>query len=665
MRVLIVDNNSALIALLSQQLSAHHYIVDRVADGETAWVYGSTYEYDLIISEWMLPKLSGIHLCERLRSHGYGVPFLLLTRKNKPADKVRGLQAGADDYVVKPFDMAELIARIQALLRRTPTESTPLLVWGDLCLDPVSGEVTHQGYPMSLTAKEYLLLELFFRYSNQIFSAKTLLDRVWSSEKFPSEATVRSHIRGLRQKLKAVGASPDLIETVHGMGYRLKGHSIRPLNDSAYPLPPLTESARETARETTRETTRERQFHHYLEGITQAWEAHRAESMAQWQYLSHLAEDLQDQASPQGARSALDAEQVNHLLSEQHQQQAYQVANRLAGTLGTFGLIEGYRLALEIKTHLQRRGGFSASQAAQFHTLVTTLGHAMDEPPQLAYPAAETLLPPSILLVDISNAPYSHQVEALASAQGFTTTVAYSIEALTQTGYLSAPMDEHIDEPLPSSVPSPFDIVIMNFTSGEAGLVPDDTTQQKLLQVTTTLNRQWPDLPILAIAPQADFSNRLELIRKGVTVILEYPVVPAEVIEVVLQTIARSYRLSKIMIIDDEARCIKQIIEILQPWDFQITPLSDPQQFWTVFTQVMPDLVVLDIEMPHISGLELCQVLRSSPQWQRLPIILLSDGDFPIQAQAFALGADDCINKPIQAADLAYRLLNRLKRSQV
>ncbi len=280
----------------------------------------------------------------------------------------------------------------------------------------------------------------------------------------------------------------------------------------------------------------------------------------------------------------------------------------------------------------------------------------MDETPQLAYPEAETLLPPSILLVDISNAPYSHQVEALASAQGFTTTVAYSIEALTQTGCLS----------VQSPSPTPFDIAIVNFTSREAGLVPDDTTQQKLLALTTTLAQQWPDLPILAIAPQADFSNRLELVRKGVTVILEYPVVPAEVLEVVLQTIARSYRLSKIMIVDDDARCIKQIIEILQPWGFQITPLSDPQQFWTVFTQVMPDVVILDIDMPHISGLELCQILRSSPQWQRLPIILLGEqADLPIQAQAFALGADDYIHKPIQSADLAHRLLNRLKRSQV
>ncbi|NJM98366.1 MAG: response regulator transcription factor, partial [Phormidesmis sp. RL_2_1] len=207
MRVLLVDDDNALTALLSEQLAAQNYVVDRVADGETGWAYASTFDYDLIILDWMLPQLDGIRLCQRLREQGYNVPILLLSAKDNQTDKIRGLEAGADDYVVKPFDIAELLMRIRALLRRSLSEAAPVLSWGDLSLDPLSCQVTYQDKPVALTAKEYALLELFLHHSHQVFSATTLLDRIWSSEEFPSEATVRSHIRGLRQKLKAVGAA--------------------------------------------------------------------------------------------------------------------------------------------------------------------------------------------------------------------------------------------------------------------------------------------------------------------------------------------------------------------------------------------------------------------------------------------------------------------------
>ncbi|NJN20438.1 MAG: response regulator transcription factor [Leptolyngbya sp. RL_3_1] len=237
MRVLLIDDDDALAALLTQQLVAQNYVVDRVADGETGWAYGSTFEYDLIILDWMLPQLNGIHLCQRLRNQGYGVPILLLTAKDEQTDKVRGLEAGADDYVVKPFHIDELLARIRVLLRRALTEAAPVLTWGDLCLDPVSCEVTYHGQRVDLTAKEYALLELFLRHSQQVFGASTLLDRIWSSEAFPSEATVRSHIRGLRRKLKAAGAPGDLVETVHGLGYRLKTRgSLGTAREIAQPL---------------------------------------------------------------------------------------------------------------------------------------------------------------------------------------------------------------------------------------------------------------------------------------------------------------------------------------------------------------------------------------------------------------------------------------------
>ncbi len=624
MRVLLIDDDDAFAALLCAQLDSQNYVVDRVGDGEAGWAYASTFEYDLIVLDWMLPQLSGILLCERLRAQGYSVPILLLTAKDDQTDKIKGLEAGADDYVVKPFDIAELLARIRVLLRRQTTEAAPVLTWGDLCLDPVSCEVTYRGQLVALTAKEYSLLELFLRHSHQVFNAKALLDKTWSSEEFPSESTVRSHIRGLRHKLKAAGAPSDLIETVHGLGYRLKTGALASQREPASPA----------------QSDRQR----YLEGLTQAWSAHKGESVERWNTLLHIAHTLKEQS-----------------LSQQQQTQAEHLAHSLAGTLGTFGLMEGYRLALRIEQLFQSET--LSAHSSQLLALVTTLGHALDDPPKLISPPDEVPRPPTLFIVDVNEMPYIEQIMALAVAQGLETTVAASIDTASQRLALhSALSTSEVKAGPPDDLP---DLVLINLVAGEADPILDEPILQMLLQLIAQITQRWPQLPVLVITPQADFGNRLDLVRRGGAVVLEYPVVPSEVLEAIAQATHLGSHLSKIMIVDDDAHYLKQVIQLLHPWNLEITPLANPQRFWTLFSQVVPDLVILDIEMPHINGFELCKVLRSHPQWQSLPIVFLSvHADRPNQERAFALGADDYITKPIQGKDLAGRVLNRLKRSR-
>ena len=222
MKILLIDDDDFTGDLLTRSLAEYHYVVDTVKDGEMGWTYGSTFDYDLIILDIKLPKLDGISLCQRFRAEGYTTPILLLTAQNTTTAKVNALDAGADDYVVKPFDIAELSARIRALLRRSSANPFPLLTWGDLLLNPSSCEVTYNAQPLALTTKEYELLELFMRESQHVFSTNEILGRLWSSEEFPSEATVRSHIRRVRHKLVTAGAPSDFIATVHGRGYFLK-----------------------------------------------------------------------------------------------------------------------------------------------------------------------------------------------------------------------------------------------------------------------------------------------------------------------------------------------------------------------------------------------------------------------------------------------------------
>lgn len=222
MRILLVEDDELLAEALAEALQDQRYVVDVVNDGESGWSQVQVLEYDLIVLDVMLPKLDGFSLCRRLRSHRYNIPILMLTARETSKDKVMGLDAGADDYLVKPVDLPELLARIRALWRRGHVAASPVLTWGELRLDPTSFEVSYENQPIHLTPKEYSFLELFMRNGRRVFSRNLIVEHIWSLEEPPGDETVRAHIKSLRQKLRAVGAPDDLIETVHGVGYRLK-----------------------------------------------------------------------------------------------------------------------------------------------------------------------------------------------------------------------------------------------------------------------------------------------------------------------------------------------------------------------------------------------------------------------------------------------------------
>lgn len=222
MRILLIEDDVRLAETLAEALTDQRYIVDVVMDGEGGWNQAKILDYDLLLLDVMLPELDGINLCHRLRSHGYTMPVLMLTARDTVTDKITGLDAGADDYVVKPVDLQELFARIRALLRRGNVSSPPILEWENLRLNPSTYEVSYGQIMLHLTPKEYGILELLLRNGRRVLSRSVIIEHVWSLESPPEEHAVKVHLRSLRQKLKAAGACEDLIETVHGIGYRLK-----------------------------------------------------------------------------------------------------------------------------------------------------------------------------------------------------------------------------------------------------------------------------------------------------------------------------------------------------------------------------------------------------------------------------------------------------------
>ncbi|MDY6897104.1 MAG: response regulator transcription factor [Cyanobacteriota bacterium] len=227
MRILIVEDDDRIAKPLAEDLRHQYHVVEIAADGIEGWEYTQAIAYDLILLDLMLPKLDGISLCKQLRKSHYNALILMLTAKDTTSDKIIGLDAGADDYLIKPFEIGELAARIRALSRRSLETKPPVLNYGKLQLAPASSEVTCDGKVMSLTPKEYMILELLMRYPARVFSRSALLDKLWEVDKAitAGDRTVRTHITNLRHKLKAAGMSSDCIETVYGLGYRLRSNN--------------------------------------------------------------------------------------------------------------------------------------------------------------------------------------------------------------------------------------------------------------------------------------------------------------------------------------------------------------------------------------------------------------------------------------------------------
>jgi two-component system response regulator MprA len=219
-RILIIEDDQAILKLLQRGLAYEGYTVDTSMDGRTGLILARDHTPDLVILDWMLPGMDGLDVCHRLRTGG-SIPILMLTAKDTVQDRVQGLDAGADDYMVKPFNLDELLARVRALLRRTQPERIPVLKFADLTLDTGSRQASRGDRVVSLTAKEYELLELFMRHPKQVMTREVIFDRVWGYD-FGGESNVLEvYIRYLRQKLEADSESR-LIHTVRGVGYVLR-----------------------------------------------------------------------------------------------------------------------------------------------------------------------------------------------------------------------------------------------------------------------------------------------------------------------------------------------------------------------------------------------------------------------------------------------------------
>jgi two-component system, OmpR family, alkaline phosphatase synthesis response regulator PhoP len=225
-RILLIEDEAGLVMTLADRLQSEGYVVDSRADGDSGLEEASSGAYDLIVLDLMLPRKSGVEVCRRLRLAGIETPVLMLTARGQVVDKVVGFQTGADDYVTKPFDMMELLVRIQALLRRAPRTSAAAPAsfrFGDVQVDFRSAEVKRNGEPVNLSAREFQLLRYLVEHRGSLITRDQLLTEVWGYESLPSTRTVDVHMAWLRQKLEANPRHPEYLLTIRGLGYRFNG----------------------------------------------------------------------------------------------------------------------------------------------------------------------------------------------------------------------------------------------------------------------------------------------------------------------------------------------------------------------------------------------------------------------------------------------------------
>jgi DNA-binding response OmpR family regulator len=594
MRILVVEDDLGIAFLLETILATHKYAVDVAADGQAGLDLSLAYEYDAILLDVTLPKKDGISVCREIRAKGNTVPILLLTSLDSAADRTRGLDAGADDYLGKPFDRDELLARLRAILRRSHTPTAPILTWGSLQLDPVSTNVTFGDRLVPVTPKEYALLELFLRNSKRVFSCNAILDHLWSLDT-PGEDVIRTHIKGLRHKLKAAGAAADFIETVYGIGYRLK-----PIESSGATL------------------------------LTDTWQKFKGQVHEQVAILEQLAVRF-----------------FNQDLQSDWQAIGKNIAHSLTGSLGTFGFSLSSELARQIEKLLGSNRDLTTAQGQLLLSLVTALREELDSPSERLRqrPIATTDLhsfapdlTTDILLVS-ADRDLNREIQSMATGCGWNVQIVPTIAAARS----------QLQRERTRSI-----------------LITEAEVEQTeaVLGLLVEINRQVPLVPVIALTNPDRLDPAVQHVRNWTSVC---PTKIADLMAEIDRAIAEAESTqTHVLVVDDDLKILAILRALLLPWGFKITTLADSQKFWEILPICKPDLLILDVEMPIVSGLDLCKSIRDRAEYANLPIIFLTAHTEPtLIQQVFAIGADDFVTKPVIGPEIIARITNLMERQQV
>ncbi|NMG10018.1 response regulator [Brasilonema sp. UFV-L1] len=621
MKILVVEDDDLNALLLEKALKAYKYQIEIANDGQSGLELAKTFEYDLLLLDVMLPKIDGLNLCRQLRLEGCQVPILMMTAIDSTNLRVMGIEVGADDFLVKPVDISELVARIRALQRRERVMTSTVFSWENLQLDTNIREVTYNNKSLHLTPKEYGILELLLRNPRQTFSRSALLDSVWSSFESPGEEAVTTQIKGLRQKLKAVGMTKDLIETVYGLGYRLREHE--------------------------KQDSTQRSHNHSLNKTishTELLEKHKAEAEVKT-VIKRIWEEFRENRL--GEQLKLFERVLAHLPTgnrdSQLLEQAQIEAHRLAGTLGCYGLHRGSEIAREIEILLQTLNFEKQCpplQLKKLEKLITSLKKILHQQPSTPATPPTFKIPSARVLIIDDDTVFTELIKVEAATWNL------QVEIVTNFTTASSIMTQR-----------PPDVILLDLTFSYS--------QDNGFAFLAEIAQHQSEIPVIIFTASNQFRYRVEAARLGAHIFLQKSVSIDEVLFAVRTALHQhTTPKAKVMVVDDDPIVLNHVKTLLLPWGFNVTTLQHPQQFWKVLEATAPKLLILDIEMPDFNGIELCQVVRQDSRWSHLPVLFLSvHFDAKIVHQVYAAGADDYVRKSLMAEQLVTRVLNRLERT--
>lgn len=552
MRILLIEDDEILTDVLVESLQQQRYVVDTVDDGRFGLEYAESGTYDLLLIDVGLPRLDGISLCQQLRNGGCTKPILLMTAHDAADEKIRGLDAGADDYLTKPLDIAELQARLRALLRRKEVAASSVLEIGQLWLNPESCEVTYAGKLLNLTPKEYSLLELFLRNPNRVFSRGHIVEHLWTFDDPPLEDSVKAHVKGLRRRLKQAGAD-GWVENVYGLGYKLSPK-----------IDPKTGDEAMANEENIQDNSVEQQFN---QAMTALWQQHRST-------MSDRLKCLQQ------AEKALQADALNEAL----QQHASQAAHKLAGVLGMFGKEEGTAVARSLETlfskqNLGKDARLEDTTAAskRLQQLTQILNLAEDSSATLISETATSAQPVKILAVD-DDPVFLRSLSPLLKPWGMAVTT------------LSDPAQ--FWDVLSAIAP---DLLILDIEMPQ----PDGIALCQSIRNSTCDNGRWQSLPILFLSARQNAAA--EVFAAGADDYVVKPVLGPELITRITNRLERTRLLKRLRGRDEQTglcnqtqaqKDLQQLIQGEKPYSFVLLQLKNLTQINLEYGHSMGNVVL-------------------------------------------------------------------------
>lgn len=610
MKILLVDDDPRFTTTAQSLLEEKKYSIDVLNIADNIFNFIEKNNYDLLILDVIMPKTDGITICRKLRKNHQELPILLLTALQGKNDKLKAFEAGADDYLVKPFDWDELLARIRALLRRKETEETVTLKWGNLTLVTDTKQIVYDSKDLNLTPTEYQILEVFLTNPSKLFSIDDLISKLWDFDEIPTNSTIRSHIKGLRKKLKKIGGDSDLIQTVYGMGYRLK-------KVEKVKVEKKSENKEIKFFKQEKEINNQSQNDSISAALAAIW----------GQYQQDVIEDI----------NCLN-EYNQNINCQLTKEEAVRKAHSLVGFLGSIGFIDISHICKNIE-NLLRDNQIGETLQKEIDKLYSFCEKMKNENSN------------SFNNLSIEESTRKKNVLMIDSKSEFTDNFIY----FANFWNLEIDLTNNLSYGLEKLTNNKFDLILFDIY-----LIKKHSDRKESLNQIIKLAK---DTPIYIITNKDDFRRRLEVSDYKINGFISKDLSSIKIIQFITQN-WNNINHKIVLALDDDEKFLDILESQLVEPNLKLITLNHPSKIWKFLDNITPDLIILDLQMPEINGIDVCKVIKNDLHWQKIPVIFLTaylnDG---IIDQIITVGANDFIPKSKLELELNNRIVNHLNMS--